>query len=70
MQRKWRMMKMTNREIEETKQFSAPALSDEECAARLAEGYRQSFDESCLIAWDEMESRLEKLFERKRVQSA
>jgi hypothetical protein len=46
-----------------------PAMSDDECAARLAEGYRQGFNESCLITWDEMEQRLDRLFERKRAQS-
>jgi hypothetical protein len=63
-------MKPMHREIKETKQFSAPTISDEECAERLAEGYRQSFDESCLITWDDMERRLDRLFERKRAQSA
>jgi hypothetical protein len=63
-------MKPTNRKIKEAKQFSAPMMSDEECAVRLSEGYRQSFDESWLITWDEMERRLDRLFERKRAQSA
>jgi hypothetical protein len=63
-------MKPINRKIKEAKQFYAPTMSDEECAARLAEGYKQSFDESCLITWDEMEQRLDRLFERKRAQSA
>jgi hypothetical protein len=59
-------MKQSNREIKETPKFSAPTMSDEECAVRLAEGYRQSFDESSLITWDEMERRIDRLFERKR----
>jgi hypothetical protein len=63
-------MKPTNREVKEAKQFSAPVMSEEECAARLAEGYKQSFDESCLITWGEMERRLDRLFERKRAHSA
>jgi hypothetical protein len=63
-------MKQTNREIKEVMHFSAPVMSDEECAARLAEGYRQSFDENCLITWDEMEQRLDRLLERKRAQRA
>jgi hypothetical protein len=63
-------MKPIVQEIKERQQFSVPAISDKECAARLAEGYRQSFDESCLITWDEMEQRLDRLFERKRAQSA
>jgi hypothetical protein len=63
-------MKPIVQEIKERQQLSVPAISDEECAARLAEGYKQSFDESCLITWDEMERRLERLFERKRAQSA
>ncbi|MDR1796054.1 MAG: hypothetical protein LBR44_01200 [Clostridiales Family XIII bacterium] len=43
-------------------QFAAPAMSDEECVARLAEGYRQSFDDGCLITWGEMERRLDTLY--------
>jgi hypothetical protein len=52
------------------KPFAAPEMSDEECADRLSEGYRQSFDETCLITRNEMALRLDKLFERKRAQSA
>jgi hypothetical protein len=63
-------MKPLNRKIKETQQFAAPAMSYEECASRLTEGYRQSFDGSLLITWDEMERRLDRLFERKRGQSA
>jgi hypothetical protein len=60
--------------MQKTKQakslFPAPAISDEKAADRLAEGYRQSFDESLLITWEEMAQRIDRLFERKRGQSA
>jgi hypothetical protein len=55
-------MKTTNREIKEAQQFSSPTMGDEECVARLAEGYKQSFDGSRLITWDEMGRRLDRLF--------
>jgi hypothetical protein len=61
---------MMNNTKKQTEQFKPPVMSDKECATRLAKGYKQSFDEKCLITWDEMERRLNSLFERKRAYNA
>jgi hypothetical protein len=64
------MMNTSEKEIKQIQPFTVPDVSDEECANRLAEGYQQSLDESCLITWDEMARRVDALFARKRRQSA